>query len=69
MLTLTHYVHSVLGPYWYSLSGSVVDSEGSDTVVGEACSSLESILDDIEYYKNNGFIGGSVLTHKVIYEA
>ena len=68
MLTLTHYIDPVLGAYWYSLEGPLVDSEGSAFMVGEGGSSLERMLNDIEYYRSSGFIGGAVLTHKVIQE-
>ena len=54
-LTLTHHISKFIGAYWYTLEGTVIDSEGNTVEVFEGTGKLSKINKSIKFYKDNGF--------------
>lgn len=48
----------------YSLTGTLVDSDGVKVVVGEATCSFERNSKNVEFYTTNGFKGSLTLKRK-----
>lgn len=67
MLTLTHHVNEYLGAYWYTLSGTVLDSEGNTVTVGEGAPKITTIKKTIKFYQKKGFYDAQ-LRHNVVLE-
>lgn len=54
-LTLTHHISKFIGAYWYTLEGTVFDSEGNTVDIYEGTGKLSTINKSIKFYKTNGF--------------
>ena len=67
MLTLTHHINEYLGAYWYTLEGTVQDSEGNTVSVGEGTAKITTIKKTIRFYQGAGFYDAQV-RHNVVLE-